>query len=221
MSSNFGASMAQTYIGATLGNMVSQVTMRGIRGGEGPVNWTDTALNGLQVGTAFIAYPVACRILSNVCPRFKENMTNPNGNKLMVYTLGGAGAAAILTVVNLPLSRMAISLKTKACHHPKPRDFVKTFFDNVGSSIGFAATMGTIAPHVPIPKDSLGQWARTHLLVNVSNIGGKVFAYPIHHLRHGSTLSGMVGGYIQNMGGVVITGDATNHFKNVLQFLLE
>ena len=139
----------------------------------------------------------------------------------MVYTLGGVGAAAILTAVNLPISKMAASLKTKTCQAPKASDFVSTFVDSVGSSIGFAATMGTLAPLVPVPKDSLGQWGRANFLVNVSNIGGKVFSYPIHSLRYGSTLTGMVGGYIQNMGGVVITGDATNHFKNLLQFLIQ
>lgn len=222
MSDKFAASMYQTYVSATLGSMVSQAAMRGINGAT-PIDWKDTLLSGMMTGTAFIAYPVACNFLKKNCPDFKQKFEDPKACKLTVYLRGGMVGAAICTALNYPLT------VAKQCHAAKdgkgPKITLKGaagfYADQVGSSIGFATTMGTLAPKVPIPKNSFLAWARQHALVNISNVGGKCFAFPIHYLRHGSTLTGMVGGYLKGMGGVVICGDATNHFKNVFQFMLQ
>lgn len=212
--------MVQTYISATLGNMVAQSVMRGLNVNDKPLDLADSVLSGMQVGTAFIAYPVSVQLLKDVCPAFKKNAEDPNGNKWITYTLGGAGGAAIVTLLNYPISRFQMARRTGTCPIKNPiKEMASMYIDQVGSSIGFAATMGTVAPLIPIPKDSLGSWARNSGLVQISNIGGKVFAYPIHKIRHGSSLCGMIGGYLKGALGVCVTGDSTAHFKNVLAFI--
>jgi hypothetical protein len=197
--------------------------MRGIHGAASGIDWGDAFLGGLQVGTAFIAYPVAVQFLKNNSTKFKKTLEDPNACKAPIYIQGGIVGAGIVTALNYPLS--IILGKYRAAGKPAP-DFSLSkaagfYIDQVGSSIGFAATMGTIAPKVPIPKNSFLAWARGAALVNISNIGGKIAAWPIHALRHRSTLSGMVLGYLPAVPAIIVCGDATNHFKGVLSFLLE
>ena len=218
--SNFAAEMRQTFVAATLGNMVAQAATRGLNGSTGPIDLPDTLLSGLQTGTAFIAYPVACNFLKNHCQQFKKNYEDPKGCKPLVYIQGGMLGAGICTLLNYPIQtiqknrkgqKQSISLQGAAGYYA----------DQVGSSVGFAATNGTLLQVLPVPKNTLANWGLGHIRVNIANIGGKCLAYPIHHLRHGSTLTGMISGYLQGAPGVVITGDATNHFKNVLGFMVQ
>ena len=215
---SFTRSMAQTYVSATLGNMVSQLVMRGYYGGAGKVDMGNVFLVGLQVGTSFIAYPVAIQILRNKCKKFRDNMDDPKGNKLLTYAAGGATAALIVTAVNYPISRIQMAYNNK-----KVENFCKEFFgfyaDQIGSSIGFAATMGTVAPLVPSCKDSLSSWARNLLLVNVSNVGGSLFAWPIRFLRHNASLPSMVLGNIRNIPGVMFTGDSSAQYRVITGFI--
>lgn len=212
--------MAQTYIAATFGSMVSQLAMRGILGGAGRADMTNTILSGLQVGTNFVAYPIAIQLLRKHSQKFRENMDDPHGKKFVTYLAGGAVAAGIVTAVNYPLTKiMAWHNHQKADKHtPSIFGF---YADQIGSSIGFAATMGTLSPIVPVYHDSLSTWIRTNLLVNASNIGGKLFSYPIHHLRYGTTLSSMITGYMKAIPAVIITGDATNQIKDTIAFIAE
>ncbi|OHT09689.1 hypothetical protein TRFO_21306 [Tritrichomonas foetus] len=219
--SNFAASMEQTFIGATLGSMVSQAAVRGLNGASGSLDFVDTLLGGLQTGTAFIAYPVACDYLKKHCPQFRKNFEDPKGCKIAVYVQGGMLGAGICTLMNYPLSTIQKNRKGAEKTPISLKGAVGFYVDQVGSSVGFAATMGTLNPIVPTSKNSVLAWARQHLLVNVSNVGGKCVAFPIHYLRHGSSLTGMIGHYLQGVPGVIITGDATAHFKNVLGFMVQ
>ncbi|KAK8893562.1 hypothetical protein M9Y10_021985 [Tritrichomonas musculus] len=217
---DFCKSMEQTYIAATLGNMVASAATRGLNGASGSIDFTDTLLSGLQTGTAFIAYPVACQYLKKTSKDFKKNFEDPNGHKLLVYIEAGALGAGICTLLNYPISTIQKNRKG-AKQSFSPKGFAGFYADQVGSSIGFAATNGTLQSIIPVPKNSVLAYVRNHFCVNVANIGGKCLAFPIHHLRHGSTLTGMIGGYIPSIPGVIITGDATNHFKNVLGFMVQ
>lgn len=227
MCSKFTKSMVQTFIAATAGSMISAAATRGIAGAQTPIDWVDTAINGLKTGTAFIAYPVAVRTLSNSFPSYKQAVECKDCCKAKVYVFGGCLGALICTAVSLPLTkiqncRKGQSCKKEGCCVAKcAKQFAGAYLDQVGSSIGFATTMGTLAPLVPVPKNSVLAWARNNALVNISNIGGKVFAFPIHKIRHGSSLTGMIGGYLKGMTGVVITGDACAFFKGVLSCITE
>jgi hypothetical protein len=95
------------------------------------------------------------------------------------------------------------------------------YAEQIGSSIGFAATIGTLTPRIPTASNSLLAWARQNALVNIANIGGKVLSWPAQAIRNGATLTGLVGGYLKFIPGVIATGDATNHFKGVFAFLLQ
>jgi len=187
------------------------------------MNCVDTTCGALMTGTGFIAYPVAVEILKNKCQKFRKILEDPKASKIPIYVTAGALGAAICTATNYPLSVCQANNGVPADKKKKVnlKGALSFYVDQIGSSIGFAATMGTLAPKIPVPNNSLLAAARNHALVNISNIGGKVLSYPIHRIRHGSTLCGMVGGYLKNMGGVVITGDATDHFKRVLGFMIQ
>jgi hypothetical protein len=81
--------------------------------------------------------------------------------------------------------------------------------------------MRTLAPKIAVLKNSFLAWDRGAALVNISNIAGKIAAWPIHAIRHGSTLSCMILGCLPAEAAIVVCGDATNHFKGVRLFLLE
>ena len=215
---SFTRSMAQTYVSATIGNMVSQLAMRGYYGGAGKADMGNVFFIGLQVGTSFIAYPVAIQILRNKCKKFRDNMDDPNGSKLITYAAGGATAALIVTAVNYPISRIQMAYNKKKVEHFF-RDFAGFYADQIGSSIGFAATMGTVAPLIPSVNDSLSKWARSNLLVNIANIGASVFAWPIRYIRRGASLPAMIRGNIASIPGFAITGDYTNQVKIITSFL--
>ena len=220
--------MVQTFISATCGSVLSQAAMRGVAGAQTHIDWVDAALNGLKTGTAFIAYPVAVRTLADAFPAFKKIVECPAANKIPVYVCGGALGALICTSVSFPLGKVQ-QHRNGGCKNGKCEKsagkclkcFAGAYLDQVGSSIGFAATNGTLSPLVPTTTNSFLAWARNNAIVNIANIGGKILAYPIHRIRHGSTLSGMITDYVKGMGGVVITGDACNFFKGVFACIAE
>ena len=228
MCSKFCKSMVQTFISAACGSVLSQAAMRGIAGAQTPIDWVDSAINGLKTGTAFIAYPVAVRVLSDACPTYKKHVECPKASKIPVYVFGGALGALICTAVNVPLNKVQQKRKG-ACKKGEcgcslvncAKCFAGAYVDQIGSSIGFAATNGTLGPLVPTTTNSFLAWARNNALVNISNIGGKILSYPIHRIRHGSTLTGMITDYVKGMGGVVITGDACAFFKGVFACIAE
>lgn len=93
--------------------------------------------------------------------------------------------------------------------------------DQLGASIGFAATNNTLGPKWAIPKNSLLAYLRANTLVQVSNIGGKILSYPIHKVRHGASLPGMLTSYLKGAHGPWVTGDACLFFKGVFNYMLE
>jgi hypothetical protein len=219
----FGAAQLQTFISATLGSVVSQALFRGVNGTPTPLDFTDALLEGTKVGTSFIAYPVAVELLKRRCPAFKKTAEDPKASKIPVYVEGGALGAAIVTAVHYPVNVVLGQYRSKDGKAPgfSLKNAAGFYIDQIGSSIGFAATMGNLAPKVPTSTNSLLSWARQNALVNISNVGGKILSWPAHALRHGTSLAAQVGGYLKIIPVIVATGDATNHFKGVLAFLLQ
>ena len=222
MCSQFCKNMVQTFVSAACGSVFSQAACRGIAGAQTPIDWVDASLNGLKTGTAFIAYPVAVKALADAWPFYKKHLECPKATKIPVYVFGGALGAFICTCVNLPLGRVQNARKGgKPCNTNGSnlancaKCFAGAYVDQLPSSIGFAATNGTLGPLVPTSTNSFVTWARNNALVNISNIGGKLLSYPVHRIRHGSKLTTMLLDYIRGMHGVVITGDATNFFKGI------
>jgi hypothetical protein len=162
-------------------------------------------------------------LLKRKCPAFKKTAEDPNASKIRVYVQGGALGAAIVTAVHYPVNVILGQYRSKDGKAPpfSVKGAAGFYVDQIGSSIGFAATMGTLAPKFPVATNSFCAWARQNVLVNVSNIGGKILSWPVHAVRHGATLGGQVGGYLKIIPAIVATGDATNHFKGVFAFLLQ
>ena len=219
--SKFVASMQHTFISATLGSMVSQAAVRGLKSSQGSFDFVDTLLGGLQTGTAFVAYPIACEVLRNQSSQFRKAFEDKKANKAIVYIEGGMLGAGICTLVNYPISTIQNNRKSSTKKPINLKGFAGFYADQVGSSVGFAATNGTLNQLVPQYSNSVVNWLRGHAIINIANIGGKCLAWPIHYVRHGSSLTGMIGHYLTGVPGVVITGDATAHFKNVFGFMVQ
>lgn len=216
----FVKSMAKTYIAATAGTMVSSAAMRGLRGAATPYSFKSELLGGMQVGTAFIAYDVACNLAARYCPQFKKEMEDPNGCKVKVYVVGGTGAAVILSLVNTTLGKIQESLTTKGVKFC-PRDYLRNFIVNVPANIGFAATMGALQPIVPVPRNSLAKYARDNLVLNAANIGSMIAQWPVLFIREKASLPAMLAAYPKGILGMMIGNDFTARFSDVLRFMTE
>ncbi|EAX93739.1 hypothetical protein TVAG_455090 [Trichomonas vaginalis G3] len=214
----FCKEMTKTFIGATLGGMTAIIAERGVKGAQGSANLADIALSGMHVGVNFIAYPVALQVLSDAFPKFKKNKEDPNGNKAIVYVAGGITGALLGTLAKYPIVKVQ-EFRAKGKTTVSPTEVASRFVDSIGGSIGFAATMGTVAPHVPACPNSLGSWARGHLLVHISDLGATLLSFPVARIRYGASLGGMIQGWAKGRLGTTIIGDATHHFKDVLAFI--
>jgi hypothetical protein len=190
---NFHAAQIQTYISAALGNVISQAVTRGIKGAAAPINFTEAFLIGGQVGTAFIAYPVAVHILKNSSAAFKKVAEDPKACLAEVWIKGGLLGAGIVTAVNYPLGLIAAAHRAKGGPSPgfSLHGLAGAYIDQVGKSIGFAATSSVLFSALPQSKNSLVSWARTNAIVNIATLGGRILAYPILALRHGTTLGSL------------------------------
>jgi hypothetical protein len=215
--------MVQTYISAALGNVVSQAATRGISGAPDPLDFTGAFLIGGQVGTAFIAYPVAVHILKNRCAAFKKIAEDPKAPQAQVWIKGGLLGAAIVTASNYPLGLAYAAHRAKGGKSPSfsVKDALGFYVDQIGKSVGFAAASATLFKTLPSTSNSLVNWAKINAIVNVSTLAGRLLAYPVLSLRHGTTLSSIFAESIHSLPGMVITGDATNSFKGVLGFIVQ
>lgn len=217
---NFPALMGQTYISAAIGNIVAQLTVRGVNGTPNPVDYTDIVLSALQTGTVFISNPIGYEILRRNSKSFREKLEDENASKLSVWIEGGILGAAVVAAVNYPIStiqkkrrgeKQQFTFKGLAGH----------FADQLGSSIGFAMTNDTLNRVIPSSKNSLVNWVRGSLQANVSKFGGKCCALPVHYLRHGTTPQEMVSACIKGAAGVIITRDTAAQLRNVLGFMVQ
>lgn len=216
----FPSLMGQTYISAAIGNIVAQLTVRGVNGSPTPVDYTDMILSALQTGTVFISNPIGYEILRRNNEDFKKKLEDENASKLSVWIEGGILGAAVVATVNYPISTIQ---KKRRGENPRFsfKGMAGHFADQLGSSIGFAMTNDTLNKYVPSSKNSLVNWVRGSLQANISKFGGKCCALPVHYLRHGTTPKEMISACIKGAAGVIITRDAAAQLKNVLGFMIQ
>ena len=208
--------MIKTFCAATLGCVTSNVIQRGTSGSKGAVDFADLALGGLQCGVDFIAYPVALNLIGKASESFKKNMEDPNGKKYITYIAGGAVTAVIGTLAKYPIQIMKDRRKGEnvKCN---AKDFLKNVAGSVGGSIGFAATIGTVAPFFPKPASPLMEWAQGHVLVHIANLGATLASFPVAHLQSGVRLCDMLAGWKCGILPTMYTNDACAHFKALMQ----
>lgn len=216
----FSAAMGQTYISATLGNLLAQFTVRGLNGTSGQVDFVDKLLSAMQTGTVFISNPIAYEILKRNSKDFKRKLEDPNSSKLSIWIEGGILGATVVATLNYPIS---IIQKRYRGENPKVSlsGLAGHFADQLGVSIGFQMTNDTLTKYIPSSKNSLINWIRGGIQANVAKYGGKCCSMPIHYLRHGTTPQEITNACIQGASGVIITRDAAAHFRNVFGFMLE
>ena len=210
--SNFAKDMLKTFAASTLGCITSNVIQSGLSGSTGAPDFIDLALGGMQCGVDFIAYPIAVNIVAKLSPKFKKNMEDPKGCKIITYVIGGAATAVLGTLLKYPIQKAQAKQGEKFCI----KEVLSNMVDAVGGSIGFAATINTVAPLLPAPINSLHDWAQGHLLVHIANLGASLAAYPVAHIRYGVSLPAIIGGWKDGLFGTMCTGDAMTHFKALM-----
>ena len=207
------------FVSGLIGGSLSHCLCEGMKGTKG-VTIPEAILNGIPVASQLSSFALSSHILSKISPYYKEQMDNPKGNKLVVYALGGAGASLIFTTLTYP-SKVMISKKKDKNAKITFQGAKSFYFDRLGISIGFPMAMDYLQENVPMPQNSLMKWIRGHALVHLSNVSGRIIAYPILHVRYGSTLNGMISNYLNNHISVCLTGDCVSVVKPPLMSLLK
>ena len=132
--------MKQTYISAVCGSVVADYVMRGYKGSKTAPKFGDVLLSGLQGGSYYVAYPIACEILRRHSEHFRHHYEDKDGSKALVYIEGGALAAGLVVAYNYPISILQKKLSGQKAG-VSTKELVSKYIDQVGSSIGFTATM--------------------------------------------------------------------------------
>jgi hypothetical protein len=220
---NFTSSMVQTYISAVLGSVVSQTVIRGVNGAPDRLDFIASFLIAGQVGTTFIAYPVAVRILKSQSTAFKNLAEDPNACQAQVWVKGGMLGAGIVTAVNYPLGLAFAAYWPNEESHPSSsvKEAAGAYLDQIGRSIGFAAVSSTLHKSLPATSNSLGSWVKNHAVVNLATLAGRLLAFPVLSVRHETTLGSIFAEGIQRLPGMVVTRDAMNQFKGIFGFLVQ
>ena len=214
--SSFVKDTIQTFCAATLGSMTSALLTRGTAGASGAADLVNLALDGLQTGVDFVAYPIALNLIGKVSVPFKKNMENPKGKQYITWVVGGAATAVLGTLMKYPIQKVQEARKggkVTIC----PKEILSNSIDSLGGSIGFPTTNGLISPLFPAQKGAFAQWAQGHLIVHLSNLGATLMGFPIAHLRHGAKLGDAICGWKNGIPGTMYTNDACAHFKALMQ----
>ena len=200
----------------TLGGAFSYAVSKGCGGSAPAFTLVDAVLSGMQTGAQLASFPLATQCLAAVSPTFRRNVDDPNGNKVMVYGLGGAGAAVFFSAFAYPIrTRMAAQQSGKKCK-VSLKGYCSFYIDQVPVSIGFPATIEYLMTHVPASSNTFVTWARTHFCINMSNISARLLACPVHYIRHGTPASRVLMQYIANIPNVMVTSDAVSHFRKLI-----
>ena len=96
----FSYKIAKIYCSAILGDISTNIILRGINGSTEPINYFETFLNSLQTGTTFIAYPIMAKILNKKIPNFKNDFKNEKFKSIFYV---GLSSAALITLINYPI----------------------------------------------------------------------------------------------------------------------
>ena len=208
----FIKSILNNYVSAAAGGILSDSILRGLKPTNAPINLKNSFLSSMKTATTLSSFPISTYILSKSSPKFKSyQKSNKIIDKILFFTIGGAGATGVFTLINYPITLLQEGKKENI------KDFVKgiskMYTDRLGVSIGFAATMETLQTVVPFSTNSVVNWARNLSIVHLSNIGGKICAFPIHYMKYGIPLSKMMKSYLQFAVPMTIQCDCIGFYK--------
>ncbi|EAX95949.1 hypothetical protein TVAG_077910 [Trichomonas vaginalis G3] len=206
----------------TIGGGIAATISAGLRGDGKPFDLAKIALSGLPVGAQLSSFPLATWALVKASPKFAEIVKNKEQHPFKYYITGGIGAAAIFTAITYTAQATLHNRETKGKKKTyKASDYLDAFVDRVGISIGFPAMMDYVQDNLPMPKNSLAQWARGHFCVCCANVAGRIVAYPILRYRHGMKLTSIIKNYLKNTPNVIITGDTVATIRPAFNFMLQ
>ena len=222
------------FVTGTVGGGIASCISSGINGNGNKLDFVDIVLNGIPVGAQLSSFPLSIHLLSSAFPKFHEIAKNKEKEPVKFYLFGGIFAALIYTSLNYPATILSynrkINKENKSNNNNKNdsnkfkkitfNGFIDQFTDRLGISIGFPWAMNTLQNAVPNSKNTLIEWGRNHLLVCGSNITGRIFAFPIHKIKHGTNLSSMLIKYLKNTPNVMLTGDCVAAIKPAFTFML-
>jgi len=209
--------MLKTYISATLGDITTNVIFNGVSQLKGPTSIINTTLHGMQTGTCFIAFPIAQHLLDQICkesPKLKQ--IREKGHAVDI-AITGTVAAAVVTVMNLPLHLVQEKVANNKDANVTAKDIGKMFFSQIGPNIGFPLTASFVDPLLPIPQNSIIGWARGHLLTNTSAFGATLLSIPSGYLLNGINPMVQVKGFFKGIVSSMVLQDSTEHFMRIAQ----
>ncbi|KAH0791591.1 hypothetical protein GPJ56_004438 [Histomonas meleagridis] len=211
-SQKFFRSILNNYVGATIGGILSDSILRGLGPTDTPIDFKHSFLSAMKTGTTLSSFPLSTHFLSEISPKYKSFSTSDKIiDKILYFTIGGAGAAGIYAVINYPI--ISLQEGKKQNFNELLKGISKTYTDRLGASIGFSATMETLQKTVPYSTNSAVNWIRNLTIVHLSNIAGKTLAYPIHHLKYGTPFSKMVKSYLDVAFPMTIHCDCVGFYK--------
>ena len=213
-----------SFLSGTIGGGIVSCISAGIDGKGVSIDFLYAVLNGIPVGAQLSSFTLSTNLISSLSPKFKQIVKNKDKEQLKFYTIGGIGAALIYTSLTYPASIFSQNRKNKNKSQNKKfdaKEFMGSFVDRLGISIGFPFAMNNLQKITPHNKNSVIEWARQHALVCSSNVTAWIVAYPIHKIKYGAKLSSMISKYLKNTRNVMITGDCVSTIRPALQFLVE
>lgn len=210
MDGKFACNMVKAYLSGTFGDMLAQILDRGLSTPKTPYSPVNSLLSGMQVGTAFIGYPLAVETLTAASKKFREQ--REKGNKLVVYTAGGVTAAAMMAVINYPIV-YAQNLYNGKKEKPCP---VNMFVGGIAPTIGFTAGADFAGEYLPKAKCKGTELVRHHAINFAGNVGASVLSTAVEVARHGK--SGLAGLYgpIAGLRYSIIQDECAGHIGRLL-----
>ncbi|KAH0793765.1 hypothetical protein GPJ56_002317 [Histomonas meleagridis] len=214
----FSRKMLTTFISSTLAGVFTDAVVSGASGSAKPLDLTNSFYNGLQLGTNFVAYPIATRLLENKSKTYRQK--EKENNKVFLYASKAVVTAGIVAAVNYPIS------KFQEVHNNKKtiislKDFGIYFADQILPNVGFPVTNDYLHKVIPVPKDSLSQYLRESTIATLSSLGGSVANLPLSIPKDHATISGTLSGWIKSIGKTTCTNDSYAHFAKTLQFITQ
>lgn len=204
---------AKVFISATFAGIFTDAFQNGLSAPSKPLNVVDSIFNGLQLGTNFIAYPIAQKLLNDKSKVYRDMKSR--GNVVFVYGADALLTAAIVAGVNYPLAK-AQEKHASGKATVSLKSFGEYFADQILPNVGFPAVNDYLEKRLPVPSDSLSRYLRSTSIAAAASLGGSLANLPLAYFKDGETLGKTLSGWIKSIPAMSCTNDAFEHFSAVV-----
>ncbi|KAH0788723.1 hypothetical protein GPJ56_007405 [Histomonas meleagridis] len=203
--------MAKTYISSSLAGAITNDFVNGISQSPKPFDIKNSIYEGLQVGTNFVAYPIAEKVLHRSSKKYRKSK---NKNKVFMYTANALVTSAIVASVNYPIVVMQKS-HNKEPYNISLKDFGIYFVDQILPNIGFPVANDYLEKVVPNSTNTMIQYLRNSGIAAIASLSGSVANLPLSMIKDHATISGTISDWFKSIGGITFTNDSFAHFSKV------